>query len=97
MVAGFLDTALDDVSAVSQSTNREAKPPQFTQVGAAQVPKFHPVEVSPDAIIGVEIRGATRKALRVNTLDRAARQVVLDGHDQAVGDLSQIIVGGPDT
>ena len=79
MVTGFLDTAPDDVATVSQPTGGETKlPAQLGQVGAAQVPEFDPLEVSPDALVRVEIWGVAWKALQVDAPSSAARQVVLD-------------------
>jgi hypothetical protein len=104
MVADFLDAALDDMATVPQAANRQ---PEFAakliQIGAAQVSKLDPLEVSPDPFVGIEVGRVAGKLLQVDALGTAIGQELLDDlgsmdesavpdHREKTGDMTQQVL-----
>ena len=80
MITSFLDAATDYVTLVPETADGQPHgPAQVPDVGAADVSQLHPLQVVPDALVGVQIGGVTGQWLQADTLGAAAGQEVLDG------------------
>src|SRR5438067_12634220 len=79
MVAGFSDTALDDLRLGAQADGRLAQRlTEVPQAPAADVAELDPLQVPPDALVRVQVRGVGRQRFDPEALAADLRQQVLD-------------------
>lgn len=79
-VAALRDAAAENMALVAEPLDGQAQfDPQLIQIGTAEVAQFDVLEVVPDALVRVEIRGVARQLLQLEARRRALRQEVLDG------------------
>ena len=79
MVAALSDAALDDGPPVAEASGGEAEvAPQVWQVLAADVAQLDVLEVGPDALVRVQVRGVAGELLQADASGAALGQEVLD-------------------
>ena len=80
MVAALAHAALDDVALVAEASGGEAEvTSEMWQVLAADVAQFDVLEVAPDALVRVEVRGVAGELLELDASGATLGQEVLDG------------------
>src|SRR4051794_36591855 len=79
-VPALRDAAAENVALVAEPLDGQAQfDPQLVQIGTAEVAQFDVLEIVPDALVRVEVRGVARQLLQLEARRRALRQEVLDG------------------
>ena len=79
MEAAFTHAALDDVTLVAEASGGEAEvTSEVSQVLAADVGQVDVLEVVPDALVRVEVRGVAGKLFELDASGAALGQEVLD-------------------
>ena len=79
-VPALRDAAAEDVALVAEPLDSQAQfEPQRVQIGAAEVAQFDVLEIVPDALVGIQVRGVARQLLQLEPRRGPLRQEVLDG------------------
>ena len=79
-VAALGDAATEDLALVAEPLDGQAQfKPQLVQIGAAEVAQLDVLEIVPDALVGIQVRGVARQLRQLEARRRALRQEVLDG------------------
>jgi hypothetical protein len=79
-VAALGDAAAEDLALVAEPLDGQAQfEPQLVQIGAAEVAQFNVLEIVPDALVGIQVRGVARQLLQLEARRGPLRQEVLDG------------------
>ena len=79
-VPALHDAAAEDLALVTEPLDGQSQfEPQVVQIGAAEVAQFDVLEIVPDALVGIQVRGVARQLRQLEAGRRALRQEVLDG------------------
>ncbi len=75
MITSMLDAASKDVALVPEPGDGQAQfVPQLWDRGTHQVPKFHPLKVSPDTLVRVDLGSVARQGLDLDASGTFAGQ-----------------------
>jgi hypothetical protein len=100
-IACLVEAAVDDGALVAEPSRGQAQGvAQVTQRGAAQVPQFDPVQVVPDALVGIQVWRIAGQDLELDACRSTGRQerlhglAMMDGgtipdHQQLAGEIAQ--------
>jgi hypothetical protein len=79
-VPALRNAAAENLALVAESLDGQAQfEPQLVQIGAAKVAQLNVLEIVPDALIRIQVRGVARQLLQVEPRRRPLREEVLDG------------------
>ena len=79
-VPALRDAAAEDLALVAEPLDGQAQfEPQVVQIGAAEVAQFNVLEIVPDALVRIQVRGVARQLLQLEARRGPLRQEVLDG------------------
>ena len=79
-VPALRDAATEDLALVAKPLDGQAQfEPQLGQIGAAEVAEFDVLEIVPDALVGIQVRGVARQLLQLEARRGPLRQEVFDG------------------
>jgi len=79
-VPALRDAAAEDLALVAEPLDGQAQfQAQVVQIGAAEVAQFDVLEIVPNALVGIQVRGVARQLLQLEPRRTALRQEVLDG------------------
>src|SRR5215212_2946141 len=74
------DAAAEDLALVAEPLDGQAQfEPQLVQIGAAEVAQFDVLEIVPDALVRIQVRGVAGQLLQLEARRGSLRQEVLDG------------------
>lgn len=79
-IPALRDAAAEDLALVAKPLDGQAQfEPQLVQIGTAEVAQFDVLEIVPDALVGIQVRGVARQLLQLEPRRRPLRQEVLNG------------------
>src|SRR3954453_11400731 len=78
-VPALRDAAAENVALVAEPLDGQAQfKPQLVQIGAAEVAQFDVLEIVPDALVRIQVRGVARQLLQLEARRGLLCQEVLD-------------------